>query len=542
MLLAEPSFERLALNRVTFGAREADMQTVRERGWAAWVHEQLSPPVGDEPAIVEHLAPQTMRISYAVQLPAGNSPGWPAVDERRRLNYLRAELPFIWDMVSKTEISIAPNERARIQDELNAATWVRHTHAHYQVREFMADFWANHFNVGRQEDVYASAALAVYDLQVIRPRVFGNFRDLLEAVTCSAAMMRYLNNAASGAALPTENFARELLELHTLGAPAYIGVTSPSAGAAPGTVDIGGTAVAAGFTDGDIVQTARALSGWTIEHGQPGKDGPLPFTGKFIYNPIQHNTQAGVFMGVDLAPLTAPMAQGRRVLDIVAAHPATATFVCGKLCRRIFGDAPPPAVVARAVAAWTANLDRPDQIGRVLAAIVLGEDLAGADMGVPASKVRRPHERMMALFRATGTVVNVFDGAARALLSVGDGLFAWPTPEGRPDHNGAWLSAAANLKYWNLMFDVLDHPSFLTSFADQTPKDITGSAEQIVEYWVGRMVGHSLRPAGMKALMDDARAPIGVIAAYQSGGIKNIENALRRLAVLIAASPEFALR
>ena len=92
------------------------------------------------------------------------------------------------------------------------------------------------------------------------------------------------------------------------------------------------------------------------------------------------------------------------------------------------------------------------------------------------------------------------------------------------------------------MFDVLDHPAFSTSFAVQTPKAVTGSAEQIVEYWVERMVGAALRPEGMKALIDDAHGPIGVLAAYKSSGITNIENALRRLAVLIATSPEFALR
>ncbi len=538
VLPSKPSFERLALNRVTFGAREEDIVEVRANGWAAWVNAQLSPPEGDEAAILEHLAPQRMRINYAVQLPAGNSPGWPAVDERRHFNYLKAPLPTIWEMVSKTEISIAPNERARMQQELNAATWMRNTHARYQLREFMADFWANHFNVGRQEDVYASAALAAYDGEVIRPRVFGNFRDLLEATAQSAAMMRYLNNAASGPATPTENYARELLELHTLGAGAYWGVGSK----AKDTVEIGGLTVNAGFTDADIVTVSRALSGWTIEHGQPGPNGPLPFTGAFVYNPLQHNSQAGLFMGVDLAPLTAPMAQGRRVLDIVAAHPATATFVCTKLCRRIFGDHLPEGAVARAVAAWTQHSAKPDQLKHVVLAIVLGDDLAGRDMGAVPSKVRRPHERIIALFRTTGTTVNAFDRAGDSLLSLGDGLYAWPTPEGRPDSNAAWLSAASSLRFWNLMFDVLDHAAFVTSFATQTPKSVTSSAEQVVEFWVERMVGAALRPAGMQALINDANAPIGVIAAFRSGGITNIENALRRLAVLIATSPEFALR
>ena len=538
MLPSKPSFERLALNRITFGARESQIAMVRENGWAAWVHDQLNPPPGDEPSIAAQLAPQRMHIAYAVQLPAGNNPGWPALDERRRLNYLGADLAAIWEMVSKTEVSIAPNERARIQQELNAANWIRNTHAHYQVRECMAAFWANHFNVGRQEDVYASAALESYDREVIRPRVFGNFRDLLQATCCSAAMMRYLNNYASGAAAPTENYARELLELHTLGAEVYRGV-----GSAPReAITVDGKDVASGFTDGDVVQAARALSGWTIAHGQPGAGGPLPFTGGFVYNPVQHSESAGLFMGVDLSGLSQPMAQGECVLDILAAHPATAAFVCTKLCRYIFGDDPPPVVIARAVGAWTQHRKQPDQLKRVMMAILLGNDLSGHDMGAPANKVRRPHERMMALFRATGTTVNAFDRAGDALLSLGDGLYAWPTPEGRPDTNAAWLSAASSLRFWNLMFDVLDHPAFHTDLAGQTPKAVQTSAETIIAFWVERMLGTSLRPEGMRALIDDANGPIGIVAAYRSGGITNIENALRRVAVLIATSPEFAVR
>src|SRR4051812_23243298 len=131
MLPAAPSFERLALNRVTFGAREADVHRVKDIGWKAWVEDQLAPPEGDEERIAAHIRTRSMHIAYAVQLPAGNSPGWPAVDERRGLNYLNADLPQIWEMVSKTEISIAPNERRRIQQELAAATWIRHTHSRY---------------------------------------------------------------------------------------------------------------------------------------------------------------------------------------------------------------------------------------------------------------------------------------------------------------------------------------------------------------------------------------------------------------------------
>ncbi len=537
MLPVTGSFEHRALSRVTFGARDVEVAAVQQTGWPLWVETQLNPPPGDEQRIDEHLRARSLRIAYAVQLPAGKSPGWPAIDERRALNYLYTDLPAIWDMVSKTEISIAPNERHRIQQELNAATWIRNAHSRYQLREFMADFWANHFNVGRQEDIYGAAALVSYENEVIRPNVFGNFRMFLEAVATSTSMLRYLNNAESKAAKPTENYARELLELHTLGEGAYRGV---AAAFAPPLLQSGPFMVATHFTDQDVVAASRAFSGWTVENGQEGPNGPLPFTGRFVYNPVQHNTQAGVFMGVDLSGVAAyqgPMGQGRMILDILAWHPATARFMCEKICRRIFGDSPPRNVVERAIGTWTANLRAPDQIRRVMAEILLRPE-----MGNPPSKLRRPYERLMALFRTTDTLLNAYDDAHTALFGLGDGLYAWPTPDGRPDTDAYWLSSAGNHHFWNVMFEVLVHPSFRTSFMDQTPASVTGSAIKVVEYWVGRMVGYSLPPASMDALVKDVSTSPGVMAAYASQGAMNIENALRRLALLIATSPEFAMR
>lgn len=534
MLPATPSFERAALNRITFGARDLDAAYVRQIGWAQWVEEQLYPPTGDDPAVAEHIGNRRMRIAYAYQGPAGDSPGWPAVDERRHFNYLHADVPALWEMVSKTEITIAPNERRRIQEELNAATWIRNTHSIYQLREFMADFWNNHFNVGRQADIYGAAALASYDNTVIRPRVFGNFRDLLEAVATSPSMLRYLNNAESTAAHPNENYARELLELHTLGAEAYLGLSS----SAPPTVGVAGFAVTNGFSDEDVIQASRAFSGWTLEQGQQGPNGALPFTGRFIHNPLQHHDGAATFMGVDFSRFTVPMQQGRAILDIVANHPATADFVCAKICRRIFGDSPPAAVIDRTRKAWLANREAPDQIAQVLKAILL----EGEEIGAPPSKLRRPYERLIALLRTTDTIVNAYVESFDAVASLGDGIFAWPTPEGRPDVDAHWMSTSANIETWDLMLHLLSHPSFQTSLAMQTPAEVTGSATLIADYWVDRLVGYALRPEGMSALAKDILGPIGVVAAYESGGITNIESSLRRLVALIGASPEFALR
>ncbi|MDX2144486.1 MAG: DUF1800 family protein, partial [Rhodospirillaceae bacterium] len=259
MLQPTPSFETLALNRVTFGARDTDVAYVKKIGWEAWVEEQLKPPPGDDPVLAQHMAGQRMRIAYVGQPPTKGITGWPDVNQLRPLNYMGADTRSLWDLAVYVENSVAANELARIQQELCAATWIRNTHSAFQLREFMADFWNNHFNVGRQADIFGSATLPIYDQQVIRPRVFGNFRDLLAATAQSTSMLRYLNNAESTAALPNENYAREILELHTLGRGAYLGV-APTTSAAK---LYGG--VTLGFSDQDILQASRAFSGWTLE-------------------------------------------------------------------------------------------------------------------------------------------------------------------------------------------------------------------------------------------------------------------------------------
>ncbi|MBL8643367.1 MAG: DUF1800 domain-containing protein [Rhodospirillaceae bacterium] len=537
MLRSAPSFETLALNRVTFGARDADVAAVQKAGWTAWVDEQLNPPSGDDPALAAFMAGQTMRIMYNGQPPTQGIVGWPTINQLRPLNYMNADISALWDLARNVEYSVAANELSRVQQEICAATWIRNTHAAFQIREFMVDFWNNHFNIGRQADIFASVALPVYDTKVIRPRALGNFRDLLEAVATSTAMLRYLNNAESTAALPNENYAREIMELHTLGRAAYIGLGSAGAGIFPLRRGI----LAAGFTDQDIIEASRALSGWTVEQGQAGPGGELPNTGRFVYNPLQHNTQARSVLGVDISHLTDPMQQGKAVLDILAEHPATAEFICIKLAKRMFGDTPPPAVIARAKQAWLANRNKPDQIKTVLAAIL--QD--GAEIGLPltaSSKLRRPYERIIAFFRTTGTVVNAFDLASSAATALGDGLYVWPTPEGRPDTDAQWLTTSANLYNWNLPLLLLAQTAFRTTLGMQTPSSASASPTLLVEYWVERMVGYTLRPPAMSALIEDAAGPVGAMAAYASGGVLNIENALRRLTALIATSPEFGLR
>lgn len=537
MLPATSSFERIALNRATFGARDTDVAYAQQIGWGNWVLEQVDAPPGDDPALAAHLAGQTMRITYGAR--DDEKSKWPAVDEYRPLTYLTAPVEQLWNMVIKVGETVAPQEEARIQQELAAATWIRAVHAKYQLREVLVDFWNNHFNVGRTDDRLAAAALPDYDRNVIRPHVFGNFATMVEANAKSTAMQVYLDNFISAASTPNENYARELLELHTMGRPSYLGVAGSAAKLAEYAAQ--GVGVnSPGFTDEDILQASRALSGWTLEAGQrlPG-GGRLPFTGKFVYRPEQHNTQAGQFMGINLAAYSG-MAQGQKVIETAARHRATATFVCTKLVRRLFGDPVPTAVIDRAVAAWMKNQDSDAQLRFVVLAILMDGPEIGA---LPPRKVRRPFERLAALLRTTGTVVKADPVWNFLIYGMNDGVFVWPTPDGRPEDDAYWLSTSASLTTWNIALGLLANRAVTTTLSDQTPSQIK-SATEGVEYWLSRMVGIQLAPAAMTALVNDQASAVGAFSPSLIGASagSSRETALRRLAGLIATTPEFSYR
>ncbi len=531
MLPAKPDSLRVALNRVTFGARDLDVAAVNASGWPAWVDEQLSAPAGDDPALDSHLRNQVLHIEYpAVSSAQGN---WPAVKEDRALFYLNADTPTLWNIARNAGVSVSFNERFRIRQELAAATWIRNTHSRYQLREFMTDFWHNHFNIGKNENELATALLPLYDRVTIRPHVLGNFRTMLEANATSPSMLMYLDNWVSTATTPNENYAREIMELHTLGGGAYFGTGFGAA--LPTGVD----GVAVGFTDQDVIQASRALSGWTVQYGQRFGGITLNNTGEFIYNNAQHNTQAGVILGNNVSNLTASLAQGRKLLDMIAYHSATATFICTKLAKRIFGDIPPEAVIDRAVATWKSTQTAPDQIAQTLRTILLG---GNEIMTEPVVKVRRPYERIIALARTTDMVVNAANTMTSVLDPLNDGLFAWQAPNGRPDFNSYWLATGASVATWNLLLQFPYFPEVKTSLALQTPLNSANSAIAVVEYWVGRMVGAQLSDAAMTMLVADQAGANGVPNLLRKNSDFVIESAYRRLVSLIATAEEFSMR
>jgi uncharacterized protein (DUF1800 family) len=526
---------RIALNRLTFGARDLDVLYVNQIGLTAWLAEQFAAPQGDDPDLAAHLSTTTMRIAYAASDPANTRASWPAVDEFRTLAYIDADIPTLWSIATLAGTKYSPTERTRIRQELLAATWIRNAHSKYQLREFMTDFWNNHFNIGKNESDNATALLPVWDRGTIRLNAFGNFRTLLEATATSPSMLIYLDNATSTAATPNENYAREIMELHTLGGESYLGTTLP----ANGGYAVNGEGVLMGFTDQDVLTASRALSGWTIQYGQRVGQTTLPSNGVFTYNAAQHNTKAGKFLNVDLAGSTGAMDQGRKVIDLLAYHPFTAHFIVKKLCVRIFGDTPPDTAVQRGIDTWLANKTTPNQIQKVLEAIILG----GTEIyTAPVAKIRRPYERIIALARTTDTVMGAVANMQSALDPLNDAAWAWPAPDGRPDTNAYWLATGAMLTTWNLLIQFPSWSTNVTTLAAQTPASAKTTATAVVEYWVGRMLGSAPANTTMAALINDQSGPRGVPTAARSNNANNVEVACRRLVSLIATSEEFSLR
>jgi hypothetical protein len=501
-LALEPSWERKALNRTTFGCRDVDEAYVQQVGWAAWVEEQLDPPAGDDDELAQHIANQTLHIEYEESnefTENDNAEGWDAVNEERPLNYLSLPEDELYQVLINAGNTHPWDEVWRVYVETMNGVYLRAAHSSYQLREVMTDFWLNHFSVWYDGDDIMRLSILIYDRDVIRPRVFGNFRDMLGAKAQSTAMMWYLDNAGSPADLPNENYSRELMELHTLGEDAYLGTVDPA------TVEKNADGVAVGFTDQDVIEVSRAMSGWTVEigqwNGQNNGNNRLPYTWLFTYNAAQHNTQAGTFLGQPLSHLTADMAQGERVLDLLAAHPATATFVTTKLARRFFGETPPEAVLTRAYDAWMDNLDEPDQIRRVIEAILLD----GTEIGDEApARIRRPFEKMVAAWRAMGATLNASWAWTWVSHETKDAPFDWPGPDGRPDVNGYWLAGTQVMSGWNGTYNMSTWSGAVTGdLLTPMPEDAKDSAIAMTDYWVGKMIGYELASAeGYNELVD----------------------------------------
>jgi uncharacterized protein (DUF1800 family) len=285
---------------------------------------------------------------------------------------------------------IQPGEAARAVGALSDAKIMRAVESKRQLHEVMVDFWSNHFNLDVRKGPVRTLKLAD-DRDVVRARAWGSFRELLGASARSPAMLFYLDNVRSTkeAQAPrrgvnrkgkiarargglNENYARELMELHTLG-------------------------VDGGYTQKDVQEVARCFTGWGFSRQ----------SGTFSFNARQHDNGAKVVLGHAIAA-GGGLRDGEQVLDILASHPSTARFLSRKLCQRLVGDEPPAALVARVAAKWAQT--RGD-LREVVRAIVYSPEFFAASAA--RAKVKSP-------FELAASSVRVLDGEV-GLPNAGDG-------------------------------------------------------------------------------------------------------------------------
>jgi len=414
-----------ALNRLGYGPRPGDVERVRRMGLAAYIERQLDPRAIPDPAVEQALAAYPVLTLSTVAL-VREYP-LPTPEARQRLAS--------GEMSRQEMMEMYPAERrpAVITAQMQAARITRAVASDRQLEEVMVDFWFNHFNVYAQKGA-VRWMLPAYEREAIRPHALGRFRDLVLATARHPAMLFYLDNWLSTRAdlvVPggpnagrrmglNENYARELMELHTLG-------------------------VDGGYTQQDVIEVARCFTGWTIDRPQQG--------GGFIFRPLAHDRFAKRVLG-QVIPAGGGQQDGERVIEILVRHEATARFIATKLARRFVSDDPPAALVERTAAAFR----RTDgDIRAVLTTIFTSPEFWSAD--AYRAKIKTPLELVASAVRALDGRIAAASGAdvtggggitlAREVARLGEPLYEAQPPTGYPDRAEAWVNTGALLGRMN---------------------------------------------------------------------------------------------
>jgi uncharacterized protein (DUF1800 family) len=393
---------RLA-NRLSWGATDAELERLRGLGAQAYVDQQLRAAAGPLPAAAQSQI-DALRVHTTSPLVL-----WTEIDAARKAGEAQPT-----EEARKAAQDAYQRSLTRLSRESAHRHLLRAVYSPNQLLEQMQWFWFNHFNV-HQFKANIRVLLADYEERAIRPHALGRFRDLLGAVSTHPAMLRYLDNDQNAAARINENFARELLELHTLG-------------------------VDSGYTQRDVQELARVLTG----HGVNVTDKAPPVKteltalykreGVYEFNPNRHDFGDKALLGRSIKG-QGP-AELEQVLDQLAVHPATARFVCGKLARHFVSDKPPADLVKAMSDAWQRS---GGHIGQVLAVMLTAPDFTDA----PAAKFKDPMHFVVSAVRACyGERVLLTTAPMQAWLNrMGQGLYNRATPDGYASDMAAWSSS-----------------------------------------------------------------------------------------------------
>jgi uncharacterized protein (DUF1800 family) len=348
------------LQRATYGPASFDIARIAALGMAGWVDEQLQPETIDEPLVLQ------IRIESLRDI-------------------LDADPGLLFDVDDHDAVRT-----------LRQATILRAVYSRRQVYERMVGFWSDHFNIYAFKNEGPQYKI-IDDRETIRPHALGRFRDLLGASAHSTAMIGYLDSSSNRKGVPNENYARELMELHTLG-------------------------VNTGYTQRDVQNVARCFTGWTIA--------TQFYRGRFKFDGSEHDDGVKHVLGHTILA-GGGESDGEAVLDIVAAHPATAGHIARKLCLTFIGSVP-AALHQRLAARFTST---GGQIAPVVRELLTSDELANAQ-----PLIKRPFDFSIGAMRALGADTDGRGPIQDQLEALGQVPFGWPMPDGYPLRESAWLS------------------------------------------------------------------------------------------------------
>jgi uncharacterized protein (DUF1800 family) len=374
------------LNRIGFGARPGQIQQVQQMGVDQYIQQQLRP---------ERSLPDEISIPTVLDPPA------------------------------------------QVLASLQAHKLVRAVHNEEQLQEVMTDFWFNHFNIfwRKNADRWLTTP---YEMHAIRPHVLGKFRDLLTATAKSPAMLVYLDNRLSSSIRGiNENYARELMELHTLG-------------------------VNGGYTQKDVQEVARAFTGWTTQGPKRG--------GEFIFRPRLHDDGEKDVLGHKIT--AGGMRDGEMVIEILAKHPSTARFISTKLVRRFVADSPPDSLVKHVAETYRRS---DGDIREMMYEIVTSKEFNASD--AVGAKTKTPFEYAVSAIRCLDGRTDGGRPLAQSIARMGQPLYQCQPPTGYPDRGDHWLSSGG----------VLERLNFVVALAEGRIEGTSVSIDEPLKFVVKRL-------------------------------------------------------
>ncbi len=439
------------VNRITQGFNLAEYDRARSMGYDAYLEEQLDHLSIDDSAMDARLA------------------GFTSLS-----------------MSPKEIIDNFPTDITLPYYEVKGAALLRSVFSKRQLFERMVEFWTDHLNVDHNKGDFMYPFKPEEDRVVMRPHALGTFPELLTADAHNAAMLFYLDNWLNFAGAIQENYARELMELHTMG-------------------------VSGGYTEGDIIEVAKCFTGWTL-NGDYASANYL----RALFVDDYHQGGNKTVLGVTI-PAFPPRQNAQRVLDILVAHPSTAQFVSRKLINRFLNENPPQSFVDQVAQVF---LDTNGDIKSVLRTILARENLLWNSQ-VLGPKFRRPFHLMTSILRGLDAEISDFYYSLFYLYAMAHAPFDWSPPTGYPDTVNVWGNSL--LPRWTYLSHLMEGYVYGVSLSFghiQDLVDATGPSWRVdlAKRINGRVLGESLSAADIGLLqqfIDSFGGPVNTTKLYE---------------------------